>query len=67
MSKNRTSETKTYEFGFADQMQKADGSLFRTWYDRTCLLTDVTPATPNSRTNEPTQPDANHIPERLAA
>jgi hypothetical protein len=67
MSKSRHSEPKTYEFGFVDQMQKADSSLFRNWWDRTCLLADVTPAMPKPSAEEPAQPDVDELFYRLAS
>jgi hypothetical protein len=67
MSKSRPSEPKTYEFGFADQMQKADSSLFRNWWGRAALLADVTPAAPKPAAEKLAQPDVYEVPYRLAS
>jgi hypothetical protein len=67
MSKSRPSGPKTYEFGFAEQMQKADSSLFRNWWDRTRLLADVTPPAPKPSAEKPAEPDVYEVPYRLAS
>jgi hypothetical protein len=67
MSKREPGNPQPSMFGFADQIQNADGALFRSWWDRTCLLANVSPAAPKLLLDAPAEPALDEIPYRLAS